>query len=134
MKKERTPKAPPAEAVDNSFNRVLQDHRKGAVLTEASDALRACVDAVVRMGKPATLTLKLTVHPATRAGVAVVIEDDLTTKLPKTKQASSIFFSDDNHNLFREDPRQQEMVLKTIDGEEDFTADEDDPPRVQAGK
>lgn len=99
-------------AVDGSFLRALQEHQQGAVLTELSSAMRKCVDATNRTGKPAKVVLEVTL--ASNLGKAVGFTAVVNTKLPKEKPFAGVFFHDAEGNLFRNDPDQQEIATLRV--------------------
>jgi len=101
----------PVIGTSNCFQRTLGDHRKGNVFVDLSESLQECVEAVMELGKPATLTLKLKLTPN---GESVALTDEITTKLPKATPKASIFFATEDHLLQRDNPNQQEMDLKTV--------------------
>lgn len=106
-----------APAIDGAFLALLQKHRKGGAITEASDLLRELNEAVQLTGKAGSLSLKLTVSPATRGQGAVVVVDELKLKKPEVdRDNGSIFFVDAQNNLVREDPNQQKLDLQPMDG------------------
>jgi hypothetical protein len=106
--------------IDGAFLAALQQQRRGACMSDLSDALRTLTAAVQSTGRAGELTLKLKVRPASKgAGNAVVVEDDIRLKDPKTEQPGSIFFADADGNLMREDPRQLNMTLQTVDGSQE---------------
>jgi len=107
--------------IDSAFLTLLQHHRSGQILSDLSAAMREVTEAAQLQGKPAAITLKITVKPASNACGAVVVVDDIKTKLPTPEKKGSFFFSDDAGNLFRDDPRQKELpLLKTVDGGKSF--------------
>ncbi len=105
--------------IDGAFLATLQNHDGGACLSDLSEELRKVTEAVLLTGKPGALTLKLTLKPAGQAAVAVVMEDEITSKLPKVHKRASIHFVDDQHNLLRDNPRQLSMNLKVVEGAEE---------------
>lgn len=102
-------------AIDGAFLAMMQQHRKGASLTDLSDAIRQVTEAVQLTGRPGSVTFKVSIRPASKGG-AMVVEDDISTKLPKSDKEGSIFFADDKHNLLREDPNQAVLPLRSIEG------------------
>jgi hypothetical protein len=85
---------------------------KGRTATELGQKLQELTAAVENTGRGGTLTLKVTVKPAgtrtTKSG-AMLVADEITLKAPKMPRDESIFFSDADHNLVRNDPNQTEM-------------------------
>lgn len=102
-------------AVDTAFSSMLQFHRGGEVISDLSEALRAVSGAVMLTGRAGSVTLKVTIKPAAKGG-AMVVEDDITTKVPKADKQGSIFFADEAGNLLREDPKQFKLALRVIEG------------------
>ena len=101
--------------IDGAFLLMLQNHRRGEVLTDLATALREVTEAVELTGKVGAVSLIISVRPASKGG-ALVVEDEVKTKLPKAEGEGSIFFADDRHNLLREDPKQQTLSLRTVEG------------------
>ena len=102
-----------APAPSNAFVRVLQVHDKGEVANLMADALRQAVEAVAMTGKPATITLTAKVLPAARAAYAIEFAP-VKLKLPAVDAPRSLWYSDDEHRLHREDPKQKDLPLKTL--------------------
>jgi hypothetical protein len=103
--------------IDGAFLAMLQQQRRGECMNDLADAVRKLTTAVQLTGRAGDLVLKLTLRPASKgAGNALVIEDDIRLKEPKPEQPGSIFFADEDGNLLREDPRQLNMELRTVDG------------------
>lgn len=101
--------------VDGAFLRALQEHRQGETLTELSVGMRTAVEAALTCGKPAKLTLEVTFTPN---GPALALVAEVKTKVPKIAPYAGIFFADDAHNLFRNDPKQPELPpLRTVEAE-----------------
>ncbi len=100
--------------MSNFFN-TLRDMRAGHTIDELDAALIATVAAVKDVGKTGTLTLTVTVKPASKGnGAALLIEDKITTKLPEFDRGATIFFADDNYHLTRHDPSQKELDLRVV--------------------
>lgn len=104
--------------MDNSFGNTLALIRDGDCVDEASQKLQELVAAVRETGKPGSLTITLKAKPATIRGAigTLVIDDDVTVKLPKAGKAQSLFFATEANTLQRSDPNQQELQLKTVEG------------------
>lgn len=102
--------------ISGAFITTLQNHRRGEVLTDLADSLREVTETVQNTGKAAKLTLSLKIRPASKGG-ALVLEDEIKLTLPKTETEGSIFFADSNGNLLRENPKQQKLPLRTIEGD-----------------
>ncbi len=98
---------------NNAIESVLRTQRKGAMLTEASEALQKLTLAVKEHCKTGKLTIEITLTPM-GDGSAVTVLDDIRLKLPKAPVKGSIFYTTDEGTLHREDPNQQEMDLKVV--------------------
>lgn len=86
----------------------LSDQRKGRCAQEASDALARIVKACRETGKKGKLTLALTIKPTS---TEMMVIDEITEKIPKPDAAASVFYDDENGNLTRNDPNQEELPL-----------------------
>lgn len=104
----------PKTSPSNSIITVLTEQRNGEAMQEASEKLRDCINAVDATGKDATLTIKFTFSPS-RAS-AIIVSDDIKTKLPEPEKANSIFFPNEDGGLQRNDPHQKEMDLRVVPG------------------
>lgn len=101
--------------IDGTALTVLQNVRKGVCLSDISTAIREVSGAVSLIGKPGCVVIKLNIVPSSVNG-ALVIQDDITTKIPKAPKSASLFYADSDGNLFREDPKQEELKLRTVEG------------------
>lgn len=84
-------------------------------MSDLSAALREATTHAQLTGKPATITLKLSVKPANQIKGAMLIEDKITVKLPEEARDNSIFYADTDGNLHREDPLQMKLSLRVIE-------------------
>lgn len=104
--------SPPA---DRACLRVLEAHKGGFSLTELSVALKNVTASVQETGKAGTVTLTLSIKPASRGAVGtLVLETKVKAKCPEAEAPASIFYADDDFNLVREDPKQIVMELRTV--------------------
>jgi hypothetical protein len=102
--------------VNGAFVRALQIHRNGEVISDLSDALAKVTEGVMQTGRAGSVTLKLNIKQAS-AGVAIVIEDDIKTVLPKSDKVGSLFFAHpETFELMRDNPNQMSLELKAVDG------------------
>jgi len=95
------------------FVHTLNNARMGLLADEASDALHACVEAARETGKPATLTLTLTLK-ANGATGQLHLHDQIKTRLPALDKGATILFMTPEGNLQREDPRQLTLAIKPV--------------------
>lgn len=94
----------------------LREIRRGALLDDCAQALADVVSRVSQTGKPGSFTLKLTVKPAGRGSVrTVVLEDDVSTKLPGADKEVTIFFPTEDGGLSRSDPAQIPLALRGVE-------------------
>lgn len=101
--------------MNNAFEKTVREMRSGVSADELSEHLATLVEAVRRTGKGGVLTYKLKVKPASHGDVKVVmLNDEITLKLPQSERPSSVFFTTDENGLQRSDPNQQEMELRTV--------------------
>lgn len=101
--------------IDGGAISTLQQHRRGACLTDLSAAIRDVVAAVNATGRAGGVTLKLTIKPAGKKNAGeLIVEDDIITKLPKEEKGGSIFYADDDNNLRRDDPNQRNLELREV--------------------
>lgn len=84
--------------------------RQGGTAAELDEALSTLVGAVRATAKAGTLTLKLTIKPASKGDVAtLVLEDAITVKPPALERGGTIFYAVKGDKLSRRDPRQPEL-------------------------
>lgn len=90
---------------------VLAQSRGSAAVHDASKLLNELAKVVKETGKAGTLTIKLTIKPDKTDNTVVMVDADVTTKMPKKPYPTSIFYVDDRTgDLTREDPRQLELL------------------------
>jgi hypothetical protein len=88
---------------------ILRDVRKGAAVEEATNALNDVVRAVDETGKKGSITIVLNVVPAPHGGPEKQIVVEVKSKKPIASIAPAVFFSDQDGDLHRSDPAQEEM-------------------------
>ena len=99
---------------------MMQVHRHGEMQNDLSAALREITQSAQLRGKPAKMTVTITVKPAAQIKGAVLIEDDIKVTLPKperenTERENSIFYATEDGTLLREDPKQMKLQLRVIE-------------------
>lgn len=90
---------------------VLRDIRKGRPVEEATMALADVVRAVDETGKEGSVTITLKVKPAKHGGPEKTLIAEVKAKKPIAEIAPAVFFSDEEGDLHRVDPRQEEMQM-----------------------
>lgn len=102
--------------MNNTFELTVRELRNGGTAEELEKALINLVAQVRATGRSGELTLKLKIKPASKGDVNVLmLEDDIKVKYPQLERGGSIFFADDHQKLYRSDPRQRELELKTVE-------------------
>lgn len=81
----------------------ITQHDRGKLNREMSQHLADATAAAIEQGKSATVTLVVTIKPEGDGQVAVTA--DSKPKLPQPKSGSRMWFTDDDGNLLRDDPR-----------------------------
>lgn len=100
--------------VNNTFESVLRNQRKGVMATELSDKLQSLTRAVMATGKPGSITIKLKLTPAMADGAALSVTDNIETKLPEAPKPNSIFYTTDEGQLVRENPEQRKLNFEVV--------------------
>ena len=98
-------KKTPAEA-EAMFSEFLGAHNNGASERLASEALRRLVAAVEETGKKGFVTLKVSIEPMKNTDGMVTVTVDVAEKLPVLPPKASVFFTDSDGNLSRQNPAQ----------------------------
>lgn len=120
-----------AGADRKQFVQFAAEQRRGVMNADLSDALAELVQTITEVGGKAkgSLTLKLDIA-LNKDGYSVTVTDDIVLKLPKKETPSSLFFFDENGNVSRNNPRQQELPLHAVDSDGVI----DDGAAASAGK
>lgn len=103
-----------APAPSNAFTRILQVHGRGEIANELGEALQKAVEAVAMTGKPSKIGLTVKILPAAKGAYAIEFSPVKLT-LPETERAKSLWFGDQEYRLHREDPKQKDLPLKTVE-------------------
>jgi hypothetical protein len=93
---------------------ILRDIRKGRPVEEATMALADVVRAVDETGKEGSVTIVLKIKPAKHGGPEKTLIAEVKSKKPIADIAPAVFFSDNDGDLHRVDPRQEEMPLGEV--------------------
>lgn len=96
------------EELATEFASLLLGHAKGRAHTNASKLLRDAVEAVKQTGRKATVTVQFEISAMKNNPRVVQVGDKVTAKIPEEKQ-DSIWFTDDDGGLHRNDPDQLRM-------------------------
>ena len=103
--------------MSNGFAQTLQNLRSGFAANELSEKLQELVSGVRLTGRSGELVLRVKVKPASQGDTtALMVSDEISVRMPKVKNAETIFFAGDDNSLLRSDPRQKELPLRAIEG------------------
>jgi hypothetical protein len=96
---------------------ILQDIAGGTFHTRLSEQMQKLVTAVGDTGKKGTLTVTLTVSPVNKGNTENLLVSGRTVlKAPESDaEPSSVFFTDKNGNLRRDDPNQPALPLRGLE-------------------
>nr|WP_046285128.1 hypothetical protein [Mycobacterium sp. UM_NZ2] len=106
---------PEMDSNATEFSELLLRHAKGRAHDTASKLLREAVEAVKQTGRGASVTVTFSISQLKNNPRAVVVGDKVTAKIPEEK-SDSIWFTDDEGGLHRNDPEQYEMNYGAADG------------------
>lgn len=104
-------------AATRPFADVLMDLDGGRVHSELSNALQQLVAAVADTGKKGAIGFTLTLSPS-KSEAPFEAVPAVVLKAPQPNRRASLFYADDDMNLVRRDPHQQELP-----GLRDITSD-----------
>lgn len=91
-----------------TFIGFLQSNRRGEIPAEADAAMTDILAALREHGGKAKLTLTMN-FSFTKSG-QIEIKPDLKIEKPRRAMSSGLYFADDDGNLTRTDPNQQDWV------------------------
>ena len=95
----------PHEAQD--FLVFLAAQAGGGTASELSDGLAELVRRVADTGKKGSISLTVAVEPMKGGdGKTMVVKDSISLKLPEYDRTASVYFTDEDGRLHRNDPRQ----------------------------
>lgn len=116
--------------MDQQFS--LELIRNGLLCCDIEDAIRDATQAVTERGKAATVTIKLTVKPATKSSSDnVIITDDVSVKLPKLSSGETILFACEDGHLSADNPRQGKLSFAKVEVKEPANAPSGDFSKVK---
>lgn len=108
----------PLETTDDErkpFSSWLIEQSSGRTEAELTDGLRDLVHRVQDTGKKGSLTLVVTVEPMKDNVTMLMVSDEIKLKLPEHDRKASLFWSDDDGNLLRNDPNQRSLFEEIAD-------------------
>jgi hypothetical protein len=110
---------PPVASTPGVFLETIRTMGGGRTLLKLEEALRDATKAALDAGAKAKLTIELVVTPAGHgAGDVPLLKiiGKVKRTLPEKPEQESSYFADDDFNLSRRNPKQEEMKLTAIDG------------------
>jgi ribosomal protein S28E/S33 len=96
------------------FADVLRELCAGSTYDELTARLGEVVEAVTDTGKVGEISIKLKIKPNGDAGV--IVTDEIKTKVPERARGDTVFFVTSGGSLVRQDPRQQDLPLRSVPG------------------
>ena len=96
------------------FVRLIQNIRRGMTMEELDQLLADAQQAVNDTGKMATLSFSLKIKPVKGMSGQFQLEDSTKAKLPEHDRGMTVMFEDKDCNLVLNDPRQQEIELRSV--------------------
>ena len=98
------------------FPKSIYEIDNGATMNEFAAALSAINAAVREVGKGGEVTLTITVTPASKGNTDVVmVKSKVKAKLPEATRRQTVFYLDEDNQLVRNDPKQQELPLRVVE-------------------
>lgn len=101
-----------ARARPDLWNFTVAQLRGGITQEELSEKLAEAVQMARETGKPAEVTLKLTVKPV--GDGQYELRDKVTAKIPELARGMTLMFGTPDGNLMRDDPRQKKLDLRGV--------------------
>ncbi len=99
--------SPPNSVEPQDFLAWLAGQADGRTVAELSDGLAELVRRVNDTGKKGSIALTIVVEPMKQGdGRTMVVKDSINLKLPEYDRTASIYFTDEDGHLHRNDPRQ----------------------------
>ena len=97
----------PANTEPQDFLAWLASQADGRTVAELSDGLAELVRRVNDTGKKGSIALTIVVEPMKQGdGRTMVVKDSINLKLPEYDRTASVYFTDEDGRLHRNDPRQ----------------------------
>ena len=109
----------PAQGATGAFVNMLAGMKRGAVLSDLDDTLKEVLLAINDTGKAGEVVLKIKITPDGKSDVdspMYAVTETIAVKKPRKSRGVAKFFGDEDGNLMRNDPRQQEMKFGEIEG------------------
>lgn len=98
--------------MSRNFTDVIGDLQGGRVHQELTDQLNDLIKEVMEHRKAGSISLTIDVKP--NAANQVEVKDKITVKLPQADRMKTMFFTNEEGDLLRRDPRQPDLPLKSV--------------------
>lgn len=99
--------------INNAFNTLLSNHRRGAALDKVSNDLHEAVISSQRLQKQSKIVVTLTIKPTDHEQVDIDVQSKLT--VPEDKMPTSRMYINEDGQLVPDDPKQMEFgVIKSV--------------------
>jgi flagellar hook assembly protein FlgD len=96
----------------STFTDIVGSLEGGRAFEQLNDHLAEVVQAVTQHRKVGEITITVKVLPNGDNAVSVI--PAIKVKIPEAARAVTMFFTDENGNLLRRDPRQSELPLREV--------------------
>ncbi len=96
------------------FADVLRELGGGSTYEDLTAKLAEVVEAVTQTRKVGEISIKIRVKPNGDSGV--IVTDEIKTKVPEPTHGDTVFFVTSGGSLVRQDPRQQDLPLRRVEG------------------
>jgi len=94
---------------------VLEKINNGAPIAEITREMERLLCAIKDTGKRGSITIVVDVSPFKGSTDAMCVTCQVKTKIPEPERGVALFFLTEDFRLVRNDPRQQELPLRTIE-------------------
>lgn len=94
---------------------VLLNINSGAPIAEITREMERLLSAIKDTGKGGSLTLTVSVAPFKGSTDAMCVTCQVKTKIPEPERGVALFFLTEDNRLVRNDPRQQQLPLRSIE-------------------
>lgn len=93
----------------------LVEQGGGKTEAELTDGLRDLVQRVIDTGKKGSISLTVQCEPMKEDPSMIVVKDEIKLKLPEHDRKASLYWTDEQGNLLRNDPNQM-SIFDQVEG------------------
>ena len=98
--------------MNSSILMALGRHDGGALIENADELLKNCVQDVVRYGQKATLTITLVISP--NGENALKLMANVKASMPKRPQGEAFYWPAEDGSLTRQPPKDEDLFLRPV--------------------